>query len=507
MDLTEVKVNSNVIPWDEKEERYYAEVPNGDKPQIVISAANVNQTVQLLASDGSTVLGTGTGTLTKNVTLSEADLTDTFIIRVISHNGVDLGYQDYDLSIKQRSNETGIMYIKVDGSGTTSASDGLTFNAQVSGKDQYPVEIKLKDEKAKVRVLDTDGNVVIADKQAINTGNLAVPDGETLTFKVIVTSENGDEKEYNLIIERISSKVQIDSITVTDLKTDKSGLEEKQVTEYNETTKTYTVTVSNTLTDTTVKVESNSINASVTLDNAVSAKNTVSMKKGLPGIGETIVEIKLTAADGTTENKYLKIIQVPSETGIEFVTVDTKGVDPDETGIIYRAEVNGKDKYPIQIKLIDPLAAVRIDDENGNNIIASQVGILNGELAIPDGEVKNFKIFVTAQDGTVSEYILEIERISNNTNISEITVTDLDQDGNTITRQVTNYDAQNKTYKIVVDKNLQQTTIKIKTEFPDAKLTIDTGETGTGSVTFNKDLVDVRSNESRIYSRSSRRKS
>ena len=104
------------------------------------------------------------------------------------------------------------------------------------------VEIKLKDEKAQVRIEDLEGNVLIADQNAILKGELDVPDGDN-EYKIIVTAESGNEEEYKLKILRISSNIEIESIEFTDYDEDWKTIITKNEFEYNEEAKTYTIYV------------------------------------------------------------------------------------------------------------------------------------------------------------------------------------------------------------------------------------------------------------------------
>ncbi len=113
------------------------------------------------------------------------------------------GYEEYNLNLRQKSIEMGIIFVKVDDLGTSISEDGLTYSTTVEGKETYPVEIKLKDEKAKARVEDKEGNIIVADQLSVSKGNISIECGETLELNIVVTSENGEERTYNLVVERI----------------------------------------------------------------------------------------------------------------------------------------------------------------------------------------------------------------------------------------------------------------------------------------------------------------
>lgn len=291
-----VVINTENVEWNEQNERYEHIVPNKNKPNLVITASKSTQTIQLINKDG-TVIANGIGTLNTNLTLSTSLLEDNYKVKVISHNGETVGFKEYPLNIRQRSVENGIMYIKVDGSGTIVDDTGLIYSATVAGKDEYPVEIKLKDGNAKVRIEDLDGNIIVANQTGTLLGDVEVPDGETKDFKVIVTSENGEEKEYTLKITRISSNLEIDSITVTDYDDTKENIITKNVVNYDKDTKTYKIKLTAGLTDTNISINALSSFTKITFDETVSAKGSVTSNRTLPGLGTTKFKIELVAAD------------------------------------------------------------------------------------------------------------------------------------------------------------------------------------------------------------------
>ena len=214
--LESVKINSEEISYNKENTRYEGQVPNGNSPQIEIIATNRNQTVQLLSEDG-TVIASGTGVLTTIQTLNSTSLDTKYKIKVISNKGIDYGYKEYDLYIHQKSIETGIIYVKVDKLGTMYDTASKTYTSEVSGKETYPVEIKLRDAKANVRIEDETG-ILVENQQGLLKGELAVPNGETKDFKVIVTAENGNEEEYTLRITREKETCIIGKILTENVK-------------------------------------------------------------------------------------------------------------------------------------------------------------------------------------------------------------------------------------------------------------------------------------------------
>lgn len=413
--LLSVEVNTENIPYNEESQSYEALVPGANKPQVVITAENSKQTVQLLDKDGK-VLKTGTGSITTNLTLSTTNFTDNYKIKVISHHGVTSGSMEYDFNISQKSRETGITYVKVDELGTILSADKLTYSSTVAGKENYPVEIKLKDEKAKVKVLDKDGNVLIDWQTGTLTGNLAIPDGEIKVFTMVVESESGEQKNYYLSIERVSSRLDIASITVTDYDATGSTLITKPVTTYDPQTKTYRVKVDTSLSSTKVVIQTVSNQTIIATDANTSAKGKLEFNQALSGSGVEVVNIEITAPDGTHETRYLEILQVSSNIGILSVQVD--GIEAKQTDSgDYEATVKDKPEFAnVKVVLQEVSSMVSLNGQNENN------GQTELQVEKADNKKVVVTIKVTASDGSKCNYQLTINIISSNSEVQKVIV-------------------------------------------------------------------------------------
>ncbi len=137
LDLMSVVVNTENVNWNEEDQRYEHIVPNKNKPNLVITSAKNTQTIQLINKDG-TVIASGTGVINTALTLSISLLEDNYTIKVISHNGEEIGFKEYPLVIRQKSVENGIIYIKVDDRRNSTRQHRINLFRNSSWKRQIP---------------------------------------------------------------------------------------------------------------------------------------------------------------------------------------------------------------------------------------------------------------------------------------------------------------------------------------------------------------------------------
>lgn len=147
--LKELNINGVVIEYNEEANKYEVVVPNGNTPTIIATANSTKNTVSLINEAGG-VIASGTGTLNRVQTLSNK-LIDVYKIKVIASGGENYGYKEYDLEIRQKSAETGIIYVKVDNLGTMIDTATKTYSSEVSGKDKYRCRNKTEGYKGKCK--------------------------------------------------------------------------------------------------------------------------------------------------------------------------------------------------------------------------------------------------------------------------------------------------------------------------------------------------------------------
>ena len=194
---------------------------------------------------------------------------------------------------------------------------------------------------------------------------------------------------------------------------------------------------------------------------------------------EEVVDVKVTAEDGSIQLYTVYIVVESSDVGIEKVEVDGKSAIQTDEDTYYIAATPGAKQVQITVTAANQYATVQID----TNI--SDIGTSTVTHTLPNGtKVVSLPIVVTAQDGvTTKTYTLEIEQVSNNTNLSVVKVNEEDV---TLT-----YDKTTKTYLAIIGYTVDTSTVYVETENEEATVKIDTGSlskhTATESLTTVSD--------------------
>ncbi len=413
LNISEVIINNEVVDYDLDLNKYNKPINASGAINITVKAENPLQTVYLLQADGITVISQSVGQVVANFTQTEQ--TKDYIIRIQSHLGSEI--EESLLTIRKKSQDTGISYIKVDGLGTIKESD-TKYKTTVSGKTNYPVEIKALEENARVKIDSGEYSLTQVLQE-----NVFIQDGQNRIFNITVKSENGDEKIYQLEVATISSNRDLDEITVTDIETtivDEQEIDTiitKQVTNYNPETKTYKVAVKERLESSTIKIKANSALTVVTVDDTITGVQNVQIDKILNLTGITTLPIRIKSADLVEETRYLEIIKLSANTGIELLEVDGFLINKDEFNN-YETTLNDEfDNMTIRVKALDNKAKVVINNTGEGSLSENIIQISKG-----NNRIITIPIKIIAEDNSVFEYELKVNIISHNANVGKIIV-------------------------------------------------------------------------------------
>lgn len=315
------------------------------------------------------------------------------------------------------------------------------------------------------------------------SGELSVLDGETIEFRVIVTSENGEQKEYTLKIERISSNLEIDSITVTDYDDTKTDIVTKNVVNYDKDTKTYKIKLSGGLADTKISINALSSFTEITFDELITAKGSITADRILPGLGVTRYKIDLVAADGNKDTRYLEIVQLSDEIGIIEVRVDNVIISQNVAGDYECTVTNAEDLANVKVTVSNEKTKISIN----NNIETVQAN----EINISKGNARQVKvpIRVTAEDGTSYTYMLTINILSVNTSVRSVKANGEEAKFEKAPDLVDGEEQVRDKYISYIDKYAYEVEIEITAGVPYSEVS---HEMADGSIVLGKDKITFK---------------
>ncbi len=438
--LTSVKVSEEETT--KARDKYIARVNIVDTTKVEIIAENVGAEIKLIKIENGeeTIIAQGTGTLSEeNLAINRE--AQNYIIRVTSVEGATT--KDYDLVIELKSTNIGIKYVKVDEKEATEETE--SYKVEVSKKEKYPLEIKLEDENAEVKI-DYDynqGEELVRHEGEYQKGTLIdevyVAEGETQEVTITVKSENGETKEYKLYVKRQSDNTNIETITVAG----------ETVTEYEEETSTYRITIDNTLPTAEIMVKTLSERAKVTIEGETYTQ-TITKEVTLEGEGKTtIVKVEVEAEDGTTKEYTIEIKQLSADTTLGSITVNGENATT-EDGKNYEAKIKDTEELATVVATTGHSeSSISIDGENENSQSTTKEYYAAGQRKI------EVTIVVKAEDGkTTEEYKLTIIILDTNTGTSCVKVNE---------EEVT-VEPDKVTYKKLLDSYRETANIEIEVQ-------------------------------------------
>ena len=410
-------------------------------------------------------------TTTRNVTIDSKD-TKTYIY-VQAEDGTT---KKYTLVISGLPDDATLQKVTVNG-----------IEAKyIEGQNKY--EIRLDDTEFNIEAIATDSLA----KVSLNGGTSSVGSatttvtktGTVTTVTIKVTAQDGvDSSTYTLEIKEKSSDASISSVTV-------NGKAATKNADGN-----YEISVVNSVTTATIKVETNDSYATVYLDDNTNNSNNITVTKKITQ-RETIYTIKVIAEDGTEEEHTLTITRLDGNVNIEELTVtleveettitedESTGETTEETAIVektYIPELKEDGTYYLKIDRVENVNIKAIAEN-----VKSYVKIKNSAYVITQNEVKvdtvsektTVIISVKAEDGTIKDYTLVLEKKSNDTKIKTITSTDMIKLDN---------------YTMYVDESLTEINLTLVTNSSLASIKLDS-DTDYTPVTITR-TIDLSESE------------
>lgn len=250
-----------------------------------------------------------------------------------------------------------------------------------------------------------------SDKAKIEgIGNVSLT-GNVTNVVVKVTAEDGTVKSYNIKIERESSTVKSSDATLKTL--DVSGY--TLIPGFKSNVNTYSIKVKNNITGLNVKAIANSDKASVSISGNKNWKE-----------GNNTITIKVTAEDGSVNNYIVNVERESSESKKD----DSKSSDNYLKELTIQSSHEIKPKFNKSVMSYNITVPYEVEKLNLNAITSeknSKVEITGNEK-FKVGELNVVEIKVTAEDGSVRIYSLNVTRstTSSKTGLKNIEIKDVE---------------------------------------------------------------------------------
>lgn len=279
------------------------------------------------------------------------------------------------------------------------------------------------------------------------TKTISVPNDENIV-KITVKAENGTEKEYTLTIVK-KYELTIDSITVNDtLAIDKDG--------------EYIAFIDRDVDSSHVVIKTTDSKANIEIKDVASGVGTLEFDTATPDEEKRIAFTVSSPLDDDEVECTLVIKKKSNDTSLEYVKSGENVATEEEDRYILKVPEN-TDTYVIEAKTNSEYAKIRIED---NQDYKEQTDSYN--LDLTGLKEKEITVYVTAQDGTTNTYKVVVQKNSNDSTIKTLKI-----DGKEIIAD------ENNTYKVFVKDGTENVDMYIETTNSGALIKIDAEETET----------------------------
>ncbi|MBQ2938059.1 MAG: cadherin-like beta sandwich domain-containing protein [Clostridia bacterium] len=411
------------------------------------------------------------GSNTKTISLTEKET----IVPIVVTTADGAKTEEYTAKIIRISDDTTLNIVAVN-----ELLGNLDIQAEISETEEDTYEVQLQNPVTLVKVIasttNENSNIKIADGEYdTQEANKEITIDSSLTEVIItVKSEYGTEKQYTLKIKTLSDDSKLQEIIVGGTKATYNSVLGRYEVKVDSTETTYDITAiaQDSLADVKIEASTGSVNATGTAQ-------TIENKAA----EETIVPITITAQNGIASTTYqLAIIEKSNIADIGTVKVNGKEITSDEDGNYTANVVSTTTEAEIFVQALNQYAVVTVDSETSNTNNVTVTRTITEDTTV-------YTIKVVSEDGTNTvEKTLTINRLSGNTNITDVKVET--SDGTTYTPTL----QEDGTYYVKV-KRQDTADVTVTLEDTKAKVTIAGGTTNiqesTETVTLLNEITQV----------------
>ena len=327
------------------------------------------------------------------------------IVKVQAQNG---DVEEYTLNINSQSNNNNIEKVTVDGKeATLSTTQENTYEYTLDyATDKVNIGAIAQDLKATVAI-----NTEVAEVSA--TYRDVEMTGKSITVYITVTSEDGKEKQYKLIVNSLPDNVKLLSVKVNAKEANAvpTNKYEARINKLDTSFELYVIPE-----DPKAKIQINDNKEATGTTSGIITKKSE----------EEIVTIKVTAQDGTEEIYTLVVSNESDDASLATLIVNGNVISKNEEDgkYYYTAEKFVTESINVKAIASNSLSTVSI------NRLEETYEKQEAEVSIPD-IINNIPITIVAEDGTYKEYTLVVNKLPNETEV-QVNITMQDDNDETI---------------------------------------------------------------------------
>ena len=372
---------------------------------------------------------------------------------------------EYILEIFKESSDNTLKEVYANGELLTKNEEtGRYYYSILEGDANPKIKAVANNEFAYVRI------ALFAEDTNISEHVVTMSGSKITTIPITIRSQTGVSNVEYLDIETIYASSGVETVIV----------DEREVTNYNQSTRTYTAIVDPKTNPHEIFIISENSYAKMEINGSMDDGSITTYTSLAEDEYEKSLQLKITSETGVEEEYTIKLVKMSDNVKISKLVVNDVVLTPDnDDGTIYRKSVKRlAERAKVQVITEYPYATVRIADnvvQTGTSEVWVDLDLLEEVITIP--------VLVTATDGeTIATYNIILTRASNSCNA----VVSYDD-------AVLEKDDENK-YHIDILDNVESGKIKVVTESEEAQADINnTGvfeiKTKEYELTINKDTA------------------
>jgi len=418
-----IKVNDVVVTNYNEETKTY---------EIIVEETVSEGAVYVKTKNEEAKVKIDTGDLTKHeVTEKVSTVADEneYDITVIAEDGTT---ETRTLKIKKLSQDASIVKVYVNGVEATLQTDGKTYNISVlESVENAIIKVKTTNKNASININGTD----LANKGEDEL-TVSVKGVKTLSVPIKITAEDtAYTKSHTLNITVVSDNKALEYLKVNDV----------EVTDYDEETKTYFAFIPETSTSAKVSAKTVSDTATTMIEDQTGT-NTITYT-ATTDADITRLNLSVISEDGNGATYKVVLQKKSTDNGLFEVKANGNIVRPDESGVYVVNVPESTTSVNLYAKAANEYAIVSIDGETGTIKQSTK------DITLSNDKTTNVTIKVTAQNGVEATYSVVINKISSSNALEYVKVG---------TEVLTDYDEETKTYNAFIPADSISVTLEAK---------------------------------------------